>query len=97
MKYSVMFYDGKRWRQWSLGHPANLYIGTHIDILFDIIKTIVSFHNLAIVKPVLYQRSYYNGYHSDPEYIPLCNICELRELRGYTKGLSQLTDLESNV
>ena len=57
-----------------LGHHANMYIGTHIDILFDIIKTIVSFHNPVPIKPVLYRRVYSNGYHNDPEYIPLCTI-----------------------
>ena len=63
-----------------MSHPVDMYTGTPIDILFDIIKTIVSFNNLASIKPILYRRLYSNGYYNDPDYMPVCAIGQAQPL-----------------
>ena len=68
MNYSVRFYDGFKWREWSLSHPANINAGTTSELFFSIVKSILDFNNCAIIKPALYQRVYRRGWTNDPDY-----------------------------
>ena len=68
MNYSVKFFDGKKWREWSLSHPANIKIGTPMEIFFDCVKSIVSSNNCALIIPILYLRVYRAGFNSPPDY-----------------------------
>ncbi len=68
MNYSVYFFDGMIWREFTLSHPININIGTPDKIFFNAVKSILGFSENSIVRPTLYERVYRRGYNADPDY-----------------------------